>query len=120
MKKSLCALLCVLVLFSSVALVGSAENATHPSGCDCSDCAGSRPASDYSYVEPSASTTFPKPSFDSVVSDVFGDDLVEIGKDSEEKIDFIANLLDSIRAFFQGIADWLANLTLPLKQLFSK
>lgn len=124
MKKSLCVLLCVLFLFGSVAVAYAVEPTTNGHGnyCECPICAGTKDASDLTYVGPDEdeNTTIPGRDVDSLISEVFGDELIEAGKDADEKINLFGELMEKIRSFFQRLAEALAGLSDPIRNLIKR
>ncbi len=127
MKKSLCVFLCVLFLFGSIAIVCMAEPTepttnAHGNFCECPDCAGTKDASDLTYVGPDTdeNTTISGRDIDSLISEKFGDELVEAGKDADEKINLFGELMEKIRSFFQRLAEALASLSDPIKNLIKR
>lgn len=121
MKKSLCALLCALILLASVAVVGYAETTEpHQSGCECAECAGSKPASDLTYTNPDAETTLKRDGLEEVISEKFGDDLAEAGKDSEKKLSAIEKFIERLRAFILKLADYVTGLSDPIRDFIKR
>ncbi len=117
LKKTICVVLCALMLFCSFVFVGSAESFDHPDGCQCAECAGTKDPSDLTYVEPSDETT-KKSGADDFVSEVIGTDLD--GKEDEvyESMSVFQKLLERLRDFCAMLARFADELSEPLKNLF--
>ena len=117
LKKTICVVLCALMLFCSFVFVGSAESFDHPDGCQCAKCAGTKDPSDLTYVEPSDETT-KKSGVDDFVSEVIGTDLD--GKEDEiyESMSVFQKLLERLRDFCAMLARFADELSEPLKNLF--
>lgn len=127
MKKSLCVFLCILFLFGSIAIVCMAETTepttnAHGNYCECPECAGTKDASDLTYVEPDTdeNTTIPDRGIEGLISKQFGDDLVEAGKDADGKINLFGELVEKIRSFFERLADALEKLSEPIRNLIKR
>lgn len=116
-KKTICVVLCALMLFCSLVFAGSAEDVSHPDGCQCEICAGTKDAGDLSYVKPSDETT-KKSGVDDAVSEIIGTNLD--GKEDEiyEKMSVIEKFLEKVREFCAMIARFVDELSEPLKNLF--
>ena len=117
LKKTVCVVLCALILFCSFVFVGSAESVDHPSGCQCAECAGTKDPSDLTYVAPSDETT-KKSGVDDLVSNVIGTNLD--GKEDEiyESMSVFQKLLERLRDFCAMLARFADELSEPLKNFF--
>lgn len=117
LKKTVCVVLCALILFCSFVFVGSAESVDHPSGCQCAECAGTKDPSDLTYVAPSDETT-KKSGVDDLVSNVIGTYLD--GKEDEiyESMSVFQKLLERLRDFCAMLARFADELSEPLKNFF--
>lgn len=117
-KKTICVVLCALMLFCSFVFAGYAEDTSHPDGCQCEVCAGgTKDPSDLTYVKPSDETT-KKGDVGDAVSEVIGTDLD--GKEDEiyEKMSVIEKFLEKLRDFCAMIARFADELSEPLKNFF--
>lgn len=117
LKKTICIVLCALMLFCSLVFVGSAESVDHPEGCQCAECAGTKDPSDLSYVEPPVETT-KKSGPDDIVSEVIGTNLD--GKEDEiyETMSVFQKLIERIRDFCAMLARFADEISEPLKNFF--
>ncbi len=117
LKKTVCVVLCALILFCSFVFVGSAESVDHPCGCQCAECAGTKDPSDLTYVAPSDETT-KKSGVDDLVSNVIGTNLD--GKEDEiyESMSVFQKLLERLRDFCAMLARFADELSEPLKNFF--
>lgn len=117
LKKTICVVLCALILFCSFVFVGSAESVDHPSGCQCVECVGTKDPSDLTYVAPSDETT-KKSGVDDFVSEVIGTNLD--GKEDEiyESMSVFQKLLERLRDFCAMLARFADELSEPLKNFF--
>lgn len=124
MKKTLSVVLCLSMLFFSLAVVGVAEGETHPVNCDCSVCVASRgeskDPSDYSFTQGETDTTFKRDGIDDFISEKFGDELGEAGKDAEQKMSVIEKFLERVREFCALLARLAGELGEPLSKLFNR
>ncbi len=117
MKKSICLLLCVLMLLGSAVLAGAEGTAdTHVSGCECAECAGNKDISDITYVPPSVGETTTKRSdaIDDAVSKYIKDDLQDVGKELGKKM----NAAEKIMQFFHDMCQKLADFAKELSDRF--
>lgn len=120
MKKSICALLCVLILLGSATVVGAA-NQTHVSGCECAECAGEKDISDITYVPPSiGETTMSRDAFDDVVSKYLGDQLSEAGKDFGKTMNFAEKFIQMFRDICQKLAEFADSIGESLRKLIKR
>lgn len=123
MKKILSIVLCLSMLFFSLAVVGVAESGTHAPDCDCSECVASRSESkdpsDYSFTQ-ETDTTYKGDGIDDFISEKFGDDLTEAGKDADQKMSVIEKFLERVREFCALLARLAGELGEPLSKLFKR
>ena len=121
MKKSICALLCVLILLGSVAIAGAEnEPQTHVSGCECESCAGPKVSSDLTFTEPTFETTIAKAPLADLLSDAIGDQLHEAGKDFDQKLSVAQKITQMFHDFFMRLASFSERLSQALRDFLKR
>ncbi len=95
MKKIVALILCAVFAFSALTCIVSAQAST---------------SDDYSYVSSSVSTTEPTTELESIIDELFGDNLRDKTDEALNFFEVMRGFFEEVVNFFQSMLDYLMNL----------